>query len=232
MRLGALLLSAGLLPAVPPQAPPEARVRSLPWEVHRSLPPWTARPEEEAAEPPPLAPVQGGRRERTVVLSRDGSLRLLDRRGRILLRLGLPGRILRLYRDGGVEVDPGTGRLDFPAPTPLSGGAAGLPWGAEDFRPGLAGLLWIVDEGERVLTVVHPATAQVQYLALPPLSEPDLRFHPDRLELVERGGAFEGRSSRRRWGLPWTGLLPQLLELAKPRPGVRQGTAFEPFPKD
>jgi hypothetical protein len=118
------------------------------------------------------------------------------------------------------------------AGTPLSRGVSELPWGQSDFRPGLGGLLWILDDGERILTVVHPATAQVQYLALPPCSGPFLRFWPDRLELVEGGGDPAARPAPRRWSLAWTALLPQLLRLAQPAPEGRHGTAFQPFPRD
>jgi hypothetical protein len=177
-------------------------------------------------------PAKPSPRELRVRLAGDGSLRVLDRRGILRLKLGLPGRIARLWRDGGRPVDAIEAELSFPKATPLAKGVAELPWGAADIRPGLEGLLWILDDGERVLTVLHPATGGAQYLLLPPATSPDIVFLPDRLEVRERAVGEGSRTSPRRWSLPWTGLLPQILRLAQPPPTGRPGTAFIPFPKE
>lgn len=237
MRLGSRVLTGGLLAAAafwaPAQAPAPSREKRLPWEAAQSMPPWQALPEGPFGAPPPLpepVPLSGpGLQAR---FETDGCLRILDRRGVLRLKIGLPGRVARMWKDGGRDVEPGASRLEFPASTVLSRGASELPWGMADFRPGLEGLLWILDEGERILTVVHPATARVQYLALPPVSDPELVFWPDHLELRERAGLEAARQGQRRWSLSWPGLLPQLLRLAQPAKEGRRGTAFQPFPKD
>jgi hypothetical protein len=237
VRLGSRVLTGALLAATalgaPAQDPASSRDKRLPWEAAQAMPPWQAAPEGLFGAPPPLLdPAPSTGRALHARFDPDGSLRILDRRGVLRLKLGLPGRVVRMWKDGGREVESGTTRLDFPVSTTLGKGASELPWGMADFRPGLEGLLWILDDGERILTVVHPATARVQYLALPPVSDPELVFWPDHLELRERAGIEAGRQRQRRWSLPWPGLLPQLLRLAQPAKEGRHGTAFQPFPKD
>jgi hypothetical protein len=234
VRLGAGLLSAALAAAPPLQGQaPAAGEKRLPWEAALSVPPWQGLPDGagEAAPLPPTPTASMGR-ELRVRLAGEGSLRVLDRRGVLRLKLGLPGRLARLWRDGGVPVDPGATEILFPKATLLAKGVANLPWGQPDFRPGLEGLLWVLDDGERILTVLHPATGRAQYLLLPPATSPDLVFLPDRLEVREPATGEGGRTSPRRWSLPWTGLLPWLLRLAQPPPEGRHGTAFIPFPKE
>ncbi|MBK7295111.1 MAG: hypothetical protein IPI84_15490 [Holophagaceae bacterium] len=121
---------------------------------------------------------------------------------------------------GGFPCRP-TGAWSFPTDSPLSLGLGGLLWGAQDFRPFLRGLLWVIEDGEAVLTVVHPATAQVRDL--------HLGFLPDRLEV---GAGEVDKGAPRRWSIPWMGLLPRLADLG-PQPGpARTGSALAPFPKD
>lgn len=229
MRLGALLLT-GLLPLAAQD--PAPRERRLPWEAGLALPAWEVRDEPDAGAPPPVPTAPEGAGSLRAILTRDGTLRILDRRGVLRLKAGLPGRPVKAWTDGGREVDAPTQILRLASATPLSRGVSELPWGRPDFRPGLQGLLWILDDGGRILTLVHPATSQIQYLALPPCAEPLLRFWPDRLELVEAGGDPAGRNAPRRWSLAWSALLPQLLRLAQPAPEGRHGTAFQPFPRD
>ncbi|MBK8726336.1 MAG: hypothetical protein IPL96_09930 [Holophagaceae bacterium] len=235
MRLGAGFLTGVVLVAAaltaPAQSPGTSRDKRLPWESTLALPPWQSLEDGPPGIAPPLpAPAEG--RDLRVSLARDGSLRVLNRRGVLRLKLGLPGWVLRLWRDGGLEMDPLAPVGAFPADTPLSRGVGELPWGESDLRPGLRGLLWILDDGERVLTLVHPATGRVQYLALPLVSDPELVFWPDHLELRERASAEAPRKVSRRWSLSWPGLLPQFLRLAQPATEGPHGTAFQPFPKD
>ena len=213
------------------QAPREHR---LAWEAQASILPWQATEGELSPPPdPPTAPPALDRKgDLRVRLTPDGRLRAVDRRGVLRVNAGLPGRVSRMWRDGGLEVDPRDPDLRLSAKGPLSRGVADLPWARPDFRPGLEGLLWILDDGERVLTLVHPATGRVQYLALPPLSDPELAFGPQHLELRERPAAGAPPSGRRRWTLPWTALLPAFLKLAQPPAENRHGTAFKPFPRD
>lgn len=220
MRLVALLLTAAALPLA-------AQSRAeLPWQAVPPLP-WqpVLRPSPEAAPPPAAVPG----RDLQVQVTGDGTLRITDARGDIRLLDGLPGRPLHAWRDGGVTLPQAAGTWSFPAKTPLSQGLGALQWCAEDFRPFLDGLLWILEDGEAVLTVVHPATGRRVYLPLPSGRDLSLRFLPDRLE-VAAGRPEPGGASH--WYLPWIALLPRLAGLG-PRPGTgSRGTALAPFPKE
>ena len=171
-----------------------------------------------------------------VKMSVDGTLRIVGIKGVRHLRLGLPGRPLRAWRDGGIPLDLSTLESPneswrFPSDTPLAKGIQALPWGGEDFRNALAGLLWILDDGEHYLSVVHPATARVVFLPLPIGQDFSVRMTPGYLELFEipsKGST----SATRRWSLPWLALLPQFAKLARPEERPAPGTALVPFPKD
>lgn len=228
MRLVALLLTAAAA-SLPAQAPQVGKgPRSLPWQ-EGAAPTWQPldglppRPEPAPASP---APSSLTTRPVTARIAPDGTLEVWNGAGVRTLRLGLPGRPRKVWRDGGqpvAELD----RLTFPASDPLSGGPGGLPWGQPDVRPSLEGLLWILEDGERVLTVVHPATAQAIYLPLPRGEEFDLVFGPSRL-LVQAAQGPEGRPQA--WALPWLALLPQFARLGPPPVPPAQGTALKPFP--
>lgn len=222
MRLVARLLTAAALVAAPLGA--QSRPR-LPWE--RILPlPWQPVP-RSAAEASPAPPVPSGG-PLSLRVSQDGTVQVVDGRGRVRLEGGLPGRPFRAWRDGGFLLDPPTGAWAFPADTPLAQGLGALRWCAEDFRPFLQGLAWILEDGEGVLSVIHPATGRILYLPMPPGRDLSLRFLPDRLEVVaghpEPGGAS-------RWTLPWIGLLPRLVELGPHPDAGPKGTALIPFPQ-
>jgi len=217
VRLGALLLIPAALTA---QAPlPWGSALELPWETAIPGPP-----------PPPLAPEapEAPVPQRRVSLSGDGTLRISDARGRVTLRLGLSGRPLRLLRDAGVPLTLADFPCSFPAETPLSKGLGNLPLAGDDFRKALKGLLWILDDGERRITLVHPATQQVAYLPLPAGQDWELYLHPDRIEIRERA-AVEHRETAC-WSLSWFILLPQFVKLSMPPPAGTPGTAFRPFP--
>jgi hypothetical protein len=236
VRLGALFLTGAALAAVPPstppplppaaQDPPARGHQPLPWERASPLA-WQAEPWVPPAAVPGLpTPSQG---PMTVHLTGDGTLRISDARGLILLQAGLPGRPLRAWRDGGVPLDTAWGNWGFPMDSPLTQGLGGLRWGADDFRPFLRGLLWVLEDGEGFLTVVHPATGRMVHLPLPPGRDVRVRFLPDRLE-VAAGDVEQG--APRQWSIPWMGLLPRLAALG-PRPDPpKVGTALAPFPKD
>ena len=221
MRLGARLLTALLLAA----APLGAQGRPiLPWE--RVLPlPWQPAPRAASEAPPPLLAPSSG--PLTLRISPDGTVQVVDGRGLVRLQEGLPGRPFRAWRDGGIPLGAAAGTWAFPAETPLAQGLGALRWCAEDFRPFLQGLAWVMEDGEGFLAVVHPATGRMIFLPLPPGRDLSLRFLPDRLEVVA-GRAEPGGTTR--WTLPWIGLLPRLAELG-PRPAAGpKGTALVPFP--
>ncbi|WLT30745.1 hypothetical protein [Geothrix sp. PMB-07] len=220
MRLGTLLLSTALLaPTLSAQGRPR-----LAWE---GLPPleWQSgdRPQADA----PVA-VQRSNGPLEARLSGDGTLTLRDVRGIIRLKTGLPGRPLRAWRDGGIPLPVPTGNWGFPVDSPLSQGLGGLQWAAEDFRPFLRGLLWVLEDGEGFLSVVHPATAEIVHLPLPAGRDLRLRFLPDRLEVV--AGTVD-RGSPAQWSIPWIALLPRLAPLGIRRDPSKAGTALAPFPQ-
>ena len=172
----------------------------------------------------------------TVKLSVDGTLRIVGAKGVRRLRMGLPGRPLRAWRDGGIPLDLTAiesmhESWRFPLDTPLAKGIQTLPWGGEDFRIALDGLLWILDDGEHFLAMVHPATARVVFLPLPTGQNFSVRMTPGHLELLENPSK-DASSAPRRWSLPWLALLPQFAKLARPEDIPPPGTALQPFPKD
>jgi hypothetical protein len=170
--------------------------------------------------------------QRLVSLSGDGTLLISDAQGRVKLRLGLSGRPLRLLRDAGTPLALGDFPCRFPAETPLTRGLGNLPLAGDDFRRALKGLLWILDDGERRLTVVHPATHQVVYLPLPSGQNWEVFLFPDRLELRERPTPAAEYRETVCWSISWFLLLPQFVRLSLPPPAGNPGTAFQPFPAE
>lgn len=224
MRLVAPFLSALLGGIAAAQAP-----RVLPWEG-QPTPQWQGLFEEPADSPPPPVPPQVVFLK--VRLGADGALRVADARGVIRLRTGLPGRPLRVWRDGGNPVPAPWAEIPFPAaaPNPILSRAF---WSQEDPRRGLAGLLWVQDDGERMLSLVHPATGKVAFLPLPEGVGVDLAFLPTGLVAAERPAEGSGPVGRvRRWLLPWVALVPVLARLAPPAEAPRAGTALVPFPQE
>jgi len=220
VRLGPFLLIPACLAA--------QETRHLPWDHAPSLP-WRASLASELADPPPLLPLpEDG--PLCVSLDSDGALKVTDAKGIILLRMGLPGRPLRVWRDGG-RLLPGTsGTWRFPAQTPLQRGIGALPLGQPDFRPGLEGTLWILDDEERLLTVLHPATSRVAYLTLPGGTGLDLQFLPDHLVVRQGPQTSALGRSHSAWSLPWLSLLPQFILLGTSLPTLKPGTALVPYP--
>lgn len=223
MRLGTLLLTAAVLAALPLEAQAHPQ---LPWDGVLPLP-WQPAPKAagEAGTPGPTA----SEGPLSLQITPDGTVRVVDGRGLVRLQEGLPGRPLRAWRDGGVPLASATGTWRFPAETPLGQGLGALRWCSEDFRPFLQGLCWVMEDGEGLLAVIHPATGRTIYLPLPPGRDLTLRFLPDQLEVVA-GRAEAGGASR--WALPWIGLLPRLAGLGPRASAGPKGTALVPFPHD
>ena len=223
MRLGTLLLTGAALSAsslVAQARQPLAweRLAPLDWQVSYGLLP--------AGTPGDTQPSMG---PLVVRVTGDGTLRVVDGKGLLRLQAGLPGRPLQAWRDGGLALPSGSGSWTFPADTPLAQGLGALRWCSEDFRPFLRGLLWILEDGEGFLTVVHPATAQVIHLPLPPGRDLRVRFLADRLEVV--AGEVD-KGAPRQWSLPWMGLMPRLAALGPQPIKGKPGTALLPFSKD
>lgn len=220
MRLGPLFLTAASLAAQTP--------RGLPWDRSPNLP-WRATPARESNGLPALPPTRSDGPLR-VTIDPDGALRVVDAKGIIQLRTGLPGRPRKIWRDGGHPLPGTSGTWSFPDRTPILGGIGALPLGQPDFRPGLEGTLWVIDDEERLLTVLHPATSRVVYLSLPGGAGLDLQFLPDQLIVQLEAGAGETGRPRTSWSLPWLSLLPQFILLGTPPPAPKPGTALQPFP--
>ncbi len=191
MRLGAVLLTVAALAA--PKLAAQGR-QALPWEGLQPLD-WQAGPGAAAAIPYEAKPSSGPVEARLTV---DGTLSIRDARGIIRLQTGLPGRPLKAWRDGGIPLPAPSGAWPFPTDSPLSQGLGGLLWGASDFRAFLRGLLWVIEDGEAILTVAHPATARVIHLPLPPGRDLHLNFLPDRLEV---GAGEVDKGTPRRWSI-------------------------------
>jgi hypothetical protein len=228
VRLGALLLTGALaLPAQVPGGPSTQGPGSLPWSAAQALP-WKAS--EAGPAPAPLAPPKPAQLPLTVRISADGALRISDDQGILRLRLGLPGRPLRVWRDWGIPVPDPAAPLAFPADTPARRGLGSLPLAARDFRPALEGLLWILDDDERLITLIHPATAQVAYLPLPGGQHLSLSFYPDHLETQDHPDSARDAVH---WSLPWLALLPTFIQFSHGgKTGQPTGTALVPFPKE
>jgi len=223
MRLASLILACVLGTIL--QAAPEAPARELPWSLTYQ-PSW--QPCDSAAEPQPIPVPELPRKDgMKVLLTTFGVLQIEDIRGIIRLRMGLPGRPLKIWRGAGVPMTLEDFPCRFPSETPLSKGS---PAGDRDFRTSLAGLLWVLDDSEHMITVVHPATLQVVFIPLPGQNGLDLKWYPDRLQVRESLTGPVGRRDLGCWSVPWAGLLPQFLHLTSQPPPLPQGTALVPFP--
>jgi hypothetical protein len=161
----------------------------------------------------------------TVSVDRDGTIAIFNANGIRQLRFGLPGRPISMWRDAGQSIAP-FGRFSFPSQTPLSANFKSAAKETSDFLNNLAGLLWILDDGEEYLTIVHSATYQYAFLHLPVNRDLELRFHPECLELCKRGTVDGDLQS---WALSWNELLPVLQALAKRPPVPPLGNAIEPY---
>jgi len=218
VRLAVLLLTGAL--ALPAQT-----LSSLPWRTAPALP-WQMTETSPPPAPCTAVPTQSYFPLK-VRVAQDGAVRITDEKGLIRLRTGLPGRVKKAWRDWGIPVPDLSAPLPFAARTPLQRGIGGMPVGSPDFRPALEGLLWLLDDDESYLTVIHPATAQVVYLTLPGGQDLDLAFYPDHLEVLE------GHPVEATWTLHWLALLPQFIQLGKENASSQsRGTALNPFPKD
>jgi hypothetical protein len=222
VRLVTLILTGAL--ALPAQNP-------LPWKNAGALA-WQMEAPGPAPAPCTALPTQSYFALR-VLLAPDGEVVISDEKGLIRLKLGLPGRPVKAWRDWGVPIADLFKPIPFAIRSPLQRGIGGMPVGAPDFRPALEGLLWILDDDQNILTVIHPATSQVVYLPLPGGQDLTLVFRPDRLELREAGATAGDPLAQASWSMHWLALLPQFIRLGKDASaGKPKGTALLPFPKE
>jgi hypothetical protein len=215
VRLGAYCLTITATVVAQAQAP-----STVPWKAVAPSPELPGIAEASTTVPMPLS----------VHITGDGLVRIFDGKGLRLLRIGLPGRPYKIWRDGGVPVPDFREPLLFPAITPLQKGMAGIALNQKDFRKALEGLLWIMDDGQRIMTIIHPTTSQVVHIDLPTADKLNAWFYPDHLEVGQERLAGD-RVELLRWSIPWMAILPQLLVLAMPAPRPPLGTALAPFPK-
>ena len=210
-----LLLSLAIAPVIGAQG--------LPWKDKSFNMPW--RVVDPAPEPQRLLAAPAGR-DLTVRVDRDGTIFIFTQKGIRHLRVGLPGRPISIWRDDGEPLDS-VGRFLFPSHTPLSADFNKVSKETSDFLKNLAGLLWIIDDSEDYLTMVHPATFQYAFLPLPGGKNLELRFHPDHLELRSKASIDRDSIS---WTLSWKDLTPVLQILARPHVTWPQGDALVPYP--
>ena len=149
-----------------------------------------------------------------VFISPNGAIKITGKGGRILLRLGLPGRPQKVWRDCGNIVTDIFSPISFPMHPPPRKRSGDLLTDVLDFRPNLEGLLWIIDDDESVLTIISPATSQVVYLSLPAGQDLTLSFHPDHIEIIE-GLSKSSSKERVSWSLYWLTLVPHFIQLRK-----------------
>ena len=212
-------------------ATPAVSGAGLPWKSALVLPWQIGAP--DAAPPPDTTPPTPSYLPLKVRNAPGGALRITDDQGNIRLRTGLPGRPLKAWRDWGTPVPDLFQPLAFSPHTPFQRGIGGVSVDLPDFRAALEGLLWILDDDEHLLTVVHPATSQVVYLLMPGGQGLDLGFYPDHLEVKATPEGAAPRQDASAWSLSWLALLPQFVQLGKdPTLDRPRGTALLPFPKE
>lgn len=201
--------------------------RELPW-ASPYQPTWRSCDSQEEPSPIPLPALLG---EGGIKVSLDtyGVLKLEDARGIIRLRMGLPGRPLKAWRGAGIPMPLESFPCRMPDHSPLSRGEGA---GTGDFRLSMSGLLWILDDSEHLVTVVHPATLRVVFIPLPGQGSVNLKWYPDHLQVQEVALGSASRQGSLCWSVPWAGLLPQFLYLASSPPKLPQGTALHPYPSE
>jgi len=196
--------------------------QDLPWKTQSIHVPWRAV--EPMPEPRKLQ-IKQPKADLTVDVNRDGTIAIYSLNGIRQLRFGLPGRPVSMWRDAGQPI-ASFGRFSFPSQTPLSTNFKSVSEETSDFLNNLAGLLWIIDDSEEYLTIVHSATCQYVFLHLPGGRGLELRFHPEHLELCQSDSID---SFTHGWTLPWKELLPVLQHLARRSATPKHGSALIPY---
>ena len=221
MRLAAIIIKTGkLLLAL--SMTQIAGSQGLPWKQSLNAP-W--RIVDPMPEPARLQ-IKQQNTELTVHVDKDGTIVIVNQKGIKNLRFGLPGRPVSIWRDAGQPLDS-VGRFPFSSQTPLSTDFNKVSKETSDFLNNLAGLLWIFDDSEEYLTIVHPATFQYAFLSLPGGKDLELRFHPNYLELCKKE-PHDGNSLS--WALSWKDLESVFQTLAKLSVTLPQGDALVPYP--
>ena len=225
MRLGALLLIPAALAAAPlPASGRGPGTAGLPWERAAPLA-WQAEPWVAPAAVAGSRSLPGAHDRAS---TGDGTLRISDARGLIRLLAGLPGGPCGPGGTAGVPLDAAWGTWGFPTGYPPGPGPGGAPLGRRRFPPLPQGLLWVLEDGEGFLTVVHPATARLVHLPLPPGRDLRIRFLPDRLE-VAAGDVEEG--APRRGPFPGWACCPAWRPWGPAPTPPRRGPPSPPSPK-
>jgi len=202
---------------------PIGGAQDLPWKNQSVHVPW--RVVEPLPEPQRQQKINQSDADLTVAVNRDGTIAIYNRDGVRRLRFGLPGRPISMWRDAGQPL-ASFGRFAFPSHTPLSANFRNASEETSDFLNNLTGLLWILDDGEEYLTIVHSATNQYVFLHLPGGRDLELRFHPEHLELCKKG-LIDSHSQS--WTISWKELIPVLQELAKRHATPAQVSALTPY---
>jgi|GEM_PF-457448 len=201
---------------------PIGDAQDLPWKNQSVHVPWRAA--EQMPESRNLQ-IKQSNADLTVKVNRDGTIAIYNRNGIRQLRFGLPGRPISMWRDAGQPI-ASFGQFSFPSHTPLSSNFKSASEETSDFLSNLSGLLWILDDGEEYLTIVHSATYQYVFIHLPGGRDLELRFHPNHLEIYKKPSP-DGNSQS--WILSWKDFLPVLQTLAKGHATQTHFSALTPY---
>lgn len=167
----------------------------------------------------------------TVYISPNGAVKITSTNGIVQLRTGLPGRPQKVWRDHGYQVTNIFAPMLFPTTSPLQKNMGSILVSILDFCSNLEGLLWILGDDEKVLTVINPANSQIVYLSLPAGHELNLSFHHDHIEVLDEHSKGNNKEPLV-WSLHWLTLMPQLIQLGqKSNYNKTEGSALLPFDK-
>lgn len=167
----------------------------------------------------------------TVHLSANGTVKITRRDGLVCLRLSLPGRPQKVWRDCGTRVADILAPMSFSVHSPLQRNFNDILLDILDFRSNLEGLLWILDDSESILTIINPSTSQAVYLKLPDGQDLSLAFHPDRIEVFEDHPKTQNKAQAS-WSLYWLTLIQNFIQLGKySDQHQKRGKVLAPFGK-
>ena len=187
---------------------------SFPWKNTRPLPWQITKLDPVQTQTPSTIPNLQSHMPLSMLLSANGAIKITDSSGLIRVRLGLPGRPQKVWRDSGTRVTDIFSAILLPARSPLQKPIENILANILDFRQNLEGLIWILGDDENFLTIINPATSQAVYLPLPAGRGLVIAFHSDRIEILEEQPK-EYKKAQTSWSLYWLTLLPQFIQLGK-----------------
>ena len=115
---------------------------ALPWKSIQKLP-WQIVETKTQNLPPVDFPTQSYLPLK-INLQQNGNIKIVDKKGHIRTRLGLPGRPQKVWRDWGIRITNIFDPILFPNHSSLQQGIDSILTNVLDFRSRLEGLLWIL----------------------------------------------------------------------------------------